>query len=296
MAITEEQQQRMATQKREAARRRAALALRDSSKQSSLPASAITEQQRQRSEENKCRALQLLKKQALQLAASALRDSSKQSSLPASAITEQQRQRSKENKRRALKLRQQSKENERCALQLRNVQASQIVVPSKFTRFSHSAPIGQASALTEHQKRRMEHNCRLALERRKKGAKNGDVTQSPTTMRSAQHVVSSTTMTPRPITDLQRKRMESNRRTALEKKNKGANNGFVTPPPSTSRSQSFVPTACKRPKITADFLFSNGSILKVHGVHHRETNVLLGGAVHLVREPDNVSFYLCFLI
>ena len=103
-------------------------------------------------------------------AALALCDSSKQSSLPASAITEQQRQRSKENKRRALQLRQQSEENERSALQLRNVQASQLVVPSKFTIFSHSAPIGQALALTEHQKRRMEmeHNRCLALERRKK--------------------------------------------------------------------------------------------------------------------------------
>ena len=168
------------------------------------------------------------------------------------------------------------------------------MVPSKFTIFSHSAPIGQASALTEHQKRRMEHNCRLALERRKKGAKNGDVIQSPTTMRSAQHVVSSTTMTPRPITDLQRKRMESNCRTALEKKNKGANNGFVTPSPSTSRSQSSVPTACKRPKIVADSLFCNGSILKINGVHFRQTDVAMGDAVHLVREPHNVSLYPFF--
>ena len=236
---------------------------------------AFTEEQQQRMATQKRDA-------ARRRAASALRDSSKQSSLPASAITEQQRQRSEENKRRAL--------------QLRNVRASQLVVPSKFTTISHSAPIGQASALTDHQKRRMEHNRRLALERKKKGAKNGVVTHPPSTTRSAQHVVSSTTMTPRPITGLQRKRMEVNRRAALEKKNKGANNGFVTPPPSTSRSQSSVPTACKRPKIAADSLFSNGSILKVHGVHHRETNVLLGGAVHLVREPDNVSFYLCFLI
>ena len=232
MAFTEEQQQRMATQKRDAARRRAASALRDSSKQSSLPASAITEQQRQRCEENKRR-----------------------------------------------------------ALQLRNVRASQLAVSSKVTTISYSAPIGQASALTDDQKRRMEHNRRLALERKTKGAKNGVVTHPPSTMRSAQHVVSSTTT--RPITGLQRKRMEDNCLAALEKKNKRANNGFVTPPP-TSRSQSSVPTACKRPKIAADPLFSNGSILMINGVHFRQTDVAIGDAVHLVREPHNVSFYLCF--
>ena len=248
MAITEEQQQRMATKKREAARRRAASALRRSSKQWSVPASEITEEQRKRSKENKRRALERLKERASQRSALAFCDRSKPSSLPASA----------------------------------------------FTRVSHSTPLGQASSLTEHQQQRMEHNRRLALERRKNGAKKGDVAQSPTTMRSAQHVVSSTTMPPRPITDLQRRRMESNRRTALEKRNKGANNGFVTPSPSTSRSEYSVATACKRPKIGADSLYCNGSILKINGVHFRQTEVAMGDAVHLVREPHNVSFYLFF--
>ena len=39
--------------------------------------------------------------------------------------------------------------------------------------------------------------------------------------------------------------------------------------------------------------FENGQILKVHGVHLRDTDVGIGGAVHLVREPDNVSIFTC---
>ena len=248
MAFTEEQQQRIATKKLEAARRRAASERRRSSKQVSVPASAITQEQRKRSEENKRRALEMLNKRASQRSALALRDRSKPSSLPASAV--------------------------------------KIV--------SRSTPLGQASSLTEHQQQRMEHNRRLALERRKNGAKKGDVAQSPTTMRSAQHVVSSTAMPPRPITDLQRRRMESNRLAALEKRKKRANNGFVTPSPSTSRSQYSVPTACKRPKIAAEPFYCNGSILKIKGVHFRQTDVAIGDAVHLVREPHNVSLYPFF--
>ena len=78
------------------------------------------------------------------------------------------------------------------------------------------------------------------------------------------------------------------------KRNKVTNNGFVTPSPSTSRSQYSVPTACKRPKVAADSLFCNGSILKINGVHFRQTDVALGDAVHLVREPHNVSLYPFF--
>ena len=45
---------------------------------------------------------------------------------------------------------------------------------------------------------------------------------------------------------------------------------------------------------SADSHLKNGRILTVKGANYRETNVLLGGAVHLVREPDNVSIYFCF--
>ena len=85
------------------------------------------------------------------------------------------------------------------------------------------------------------------------------------------------------------------------KRNELAKNGVVTPPHRVSRGQASAPQSCKSQKVVKTLgsvgpHFENGQILKVHGVHHRETNVLLGGAVHLVREPDNVSFYLCFLI
>ena len=45
---------------------------------------------------------------------------------------------------------------------------------------------------------------------------------------------------------------------------------------------------------SADSHLKNGRMLTVKGIHYRETNVLLGGAVLLVREPDNVSIYFCF--
>ena len=75
----------------------------------------------------------------------------------------------------------------------------------------------------------------------------------------------------------------------------------MTPPHRVSRGQASAPQSCKRQKVvktpgSGGPHLENGQILKVHGVHHRDTNVLLGGAVHLVRDPDNVSFYLCFLI
>jgi len=66
-----------------------------------------------------------------------------------------------------------------------------------------------------------------------------------------------------------------------------------------SQGQPSASQSCKRQKVvktlgSADSHLKNGRMLIVKGVNYRETNVLLGGAVLLVREPDNVSIYFCF--
>ena len=141
--------------------------------------------------------------------------------------------------------------------------------------------------MTAVQQRRMEENCRLALAIRERKLANhvavshGAVSHTISTSRSHASAHTSAAL---PL-----------------KRNELAKNGVVTPPHRVSRGQASAPQSCKSQKVVKTLgsvgpHFENGQILKVHGVHHRETNVLLGGAVHLVREPDNVSFYLCFLI
>ena len=86
------------------------------------------------------------------------------------------------------------------------------------------------------------------------------------------------------------------------KRDELAKNGVVTPPPHrVSREQASAPQSCKRQKVVKTLGsvgpgFENGIFLTVNGVQHRDTDVVTGGAVHLVRESDNVSIYLCFLI
>ena len=82
-------------------------------------------------------------------------------------------------------------------------------------------------------------------------------------------------------------------------RNELVTNGFVTPPHRVLRGQALASQSCTRQKVvktlgSADSHLKNGRMLIVKGVNYRETNVLLGGAVLLVREPDNVSIYFCF--
>ena len=142
-----------------------------------------------------------------------------------------------------------------------------------------------ASDITPEQRRRMEVNRSRALARRKRKAENnGAVSHTSSTSSASRSNASTHASAARP-----------------PKRDELAKNGVVTPPHRVSRGQASAPQSCKSQKVVKILgsvgpHFENGQILKVHGVHHRETNVLLGGAVHLVREPDNVSFYLCFLI
>ena len=188
------------------------------------------------------------------------------------ALTEAQKQLIAKNKREA--------ERQRSASALRR----EAFGPTRSSSKQTSPP---ASNLTDEQRQRMEENCCLALAIRERKLANhvavshGAVSHTISTSRSHASAHTSAAL---PL-----------------KRNELAKNGVVTPPHRVSRGQASAPQSCKRQKVVKTLgsvgpHFENGQILKVHGVHHRDTNVLLGGAVHLVREPDNVSFYLCFLI
>ena len=188
------------------------------------------------------------------------------------ALTEAQKQLIAKNKREA---------ERRLAVSARRRQAFS---PTCSSSKQKSPP---SSNLTDEQRRRMEENRRLALAIRERNLANhvavshGAVSHTISTSRSHASAHTSAAL---PL-----------------KRNELAKNGVVTPPHRVSRGQASAPQSCKSQKVVKTLgsvgpHFENGQILKVHGVHHRETNVLLGGAVHLVREPDNVSFYLCFLI
>ena len=89
--------------------------------------------------------------------------------------------------------------------------------------------------------------------------------------------------------------------TVLWQRKKVAINCVVTPPHRSSRGQALAPQSCMRQKMdktlgSAGPQFENGSVLTIRGVQHRDIDVVRGDAVDLLREPDNVSFYLCFLI
>ena len=140
-----------------------------------------------------------------------------------------------------------------------------------------------ASDITPEQRRRMAVNLSRALERRKRKAENnGAVSHTSSTSRSNASTHASAARPP--------------------KRDELAKNGVVTPPPHrVSQGQPSASQSRKRQKVvktlgSADSHLKNGRVLIVKGVKYRETNVLLGGAVLLVREPDNVSIYFCFFL
>jgi hypothetical protein len=141
-----------------------------------------------------------------------------------------------------------------------------------------------ASDITPEQRRRMEVNLSRALARRKRKAENnGAVSHTSSTSSASRSNALTHASAARP-----------------PKRDELAKNGVVTPPPHrVSQGQPSASQSRKRQKVvktlgSADSHLKNGRMLTVKGVNYRETNVLLGGAVLLVREPDNVSIYFCF--
>ena len=197
---------------------------------------------------------------------------------PPEALTDVQKQRMEKN-RLAAERRRAERAAERSRAERESERGSDASARRRSNGSKRTCP--PASNLTDEQRQRMDVNLRRALERRKRKAENnGAVSHTSSTLRSNASTHASAA---RPL-----------------KRDELAKNGVVTPPPHrVSQGQPSASQSRKRQKVvktlgSADSHFKNGRILTVKGANYRETNVLLGGAVLLVREPDNVSIYFCF--
>ena len=190
-----------------------------------------------------------------------------------------ERKKREAERRRAVSAQKERMEKNRCAAQRCRAALALQRAASEHLRRSSKQTSTPASDMTPEQRRRMEENRRSAL--KKKAANSGAVSHTSSASRShaSAHALA--------VLPLNR--------------NELVTNGVVTSPHRVLQAQALASQSCTRQKVvktlgSAGPHLKNRQILTVKGVHCRETNVLLGGAVLLVRELDNVSIYLCFFI